>query len=462
MPPFPKVINSQMIRQMADEGMASIRNLAEEYNATKNLPAPTHGIDPTPVNPHRGKSIAKAFEKMEHTPNDPAVRKSYEALSNETVDQFKHLQKSGLKVSPIPPGTESPYKSSTDVFNDIHQNKHLWYYPTEQGFGSGGIQDNPLLNKVKVGDKEMPVNDLFRIVHDYYGHAKEGYKFGATGEEAAWKQHLQMFSPEAQKAMTTETRGQNSWVNFGPHGEANRANPAQTIYAEQKTGLLPPWVMEPTGAPPKYSEPRGILRRSSPTSHEIVVPQQFNDKNVSMSGSSPDEALTAYRSIYGDEMPNVKPNPEALSKRLQAAKQTQNSLNPEEATQILTKSDIHKIAGLGGAAALGLNTQRSEAEEINPLPKIGSGIDWYKQNIQQPISETSEDVAKHLIGHTTPLQGEQKQAFINENAPIVGGIINPTNYVPYLPEAEIGAESFNNLRKKLNNTSEDEQDNTLP
>ena len=62
------------------------------------------------------------------------------------------------------------------------------------------------------------------------------------GEEKAYQQHKKMFSPEAVKALTTETRGQNSWVNYGPKGEANRANPSATTYADQKAGLLPYWA----------------------------------------------------------------------------------------------------------------------------------------------------------------------------------------------------------------------------
>jgi hypothetical protein len=81
---------------------------------------------------------------------------------------------------------------------------------------------------------------VFRAVHDYFGHAKEGVGFGPRGEENAWRQHSAMYSDAARPAMTSETRGQNSWVNFGPHGEANRANPEDTHYAEQKAGLLPP------------------------------------------------------------------------------------------------------------------------------------------------------------------------------------------------------------------------------
>jgi hypothetical protein len=43
--------------------------------------------------------------------------------------------------------------------------------------------------------------------------------------------------------MTAETRGQNSWVNYGPHGENNRkASAADTTYAPQKIGLMPEWT----------------------------------------------------------------------------------------------------------------------------------------------------------------------------------------------------------------------------
>ena len=65
----------------------------------------------------------------------------------------------------------------------------------------------------------------------------------ARGEENAFQAHMRMFSPEAQKALATETRGQNSWVNFGPKGAENRTNPANTTYATQKAGILPDWAI---------------------------------------------------------------------------------------------------------------------------------------------------------------------------------------------------------------------------
>jgi len=205
----------------------------------------------------RAKQIAKAYDDMVHNPNDPEVAKAYDALINETEQQYIDLIKNkGLKVSPIKPDMENPYKTSQDLIKDVQENKHMWYFPTEQGFGSSGadVSNNPLLRATgqTIDGKPMPANDLFRIVHDYYGHTEPKFSFGPRGEEGAFREHSKMFSPEAQKALTTETRGQNSWVNYGPYGEANRANPAQTKYADQKTGILPDWardISDPEGTP---------------------------------------------------------------------------------------------------------------------------------------------------------------------------------------------------------------------
>ena len=82
-------------------------------------------------------------------------------------------------------------------------------------------------------------------MHDVFGHAKHGVGFRAAGEENAFQSHARMYSPEALPAATSETRGKNSWVNFGPHSQFNRtANPALTEYAEQKTGIMKPWTWQ--------------------------------------------------------------------------------------------------------------------------------------------------------------------------------------------------------------------------
>ncbi len=204
-------------------------------------------VDDVVVDKVRAKQIAKAYDTMKHAPDAPEVKKSYDALIKETTNQFKELRAKGLKVSKIEPGMENPYKSSADMFADIEKNNHLYYFPTEQGFGSGASAGaHPMLAKsgAKIGDEDLLANDVFRIVHDYNGHSVSKRKFGAKGEEGAWRDHMKMYSPDAQKALTTETRGQNSWVNFGPNGDFNRANPAKTVYADQKAGLLPDWARD--------------------------------------------------------------------------------------------------------------------------------------------------------------------------------------------------------------------------
>lgn len=202
------------------------------------------------VDPERAKRIAKAYEEMEHAPRDPQVRRAYDALVRETKAQYKAVLDSGLRVEFIDLDKGDPYAASPRLMTeDVRENNHMWVFSTRDGFGSSDFdpEDNPLLaeTEFEISGKKALVNDLFRVVHDYFGHVKEGLGFRADGEENSWRAHSAMFSPLARKALTTETRGQNSWVNYGPKGESNRkASSAETVYADQKTGLLPDWVVE--------------------------------------------------------------------------------------------------------------------------------------------------------------------------------------------------------------------------
>ena len=215
------------------------------------------------VIPERATKIADAYDAMPHTPNDPKVKAAYDAMIDETLDQWNEIKKSGLKVEFIRPDMPDPYaKNPRAAIMDVRDNNHLWVLPTESGFGGTksadvDISGNPLLRKTGEVIDGVPVtaNDIFRIVHDYFGHIKYGHGFRADGEENAWRAHSAMYSPLARKAMTSETRGQNSWVNYGPYGEQNRkASAADTQYAPQKTGLLPDWVIEEGLADEFYPE----------------------------------------------------------------------------------------------------------------------------------------------------------------------------------------------------------------
>ena len=198
------------------------------------------------VDPANAARIAQEYENAQHMPEDPRVAASYRAMANETLNQYHHLVNNGYQFEFEPEG-ESPYASPHDALHDLTQNKHLYVYPTSAGFGQEDedSSNHPLLQDsgVRWNGKPVTHNDIFRAVHDVFGHAKEGVGFRANGEENAWRQHSAMYSDIARPAMTAETRGQNSWVNFGPYGEQNRkADQQSTIYADQKATILPDWV----------------------------------------------------------------------------------------------------------------------------------------------------------------------------------------------------------------------------
>jgi|GEM_PF-7124421 len=222
-------------------------NVADEYRQRTGLGKPEL-TQYKKIDKEFSVRIAEAFEQLEHTPNDPIVKEAYEALITETLDQYKSIVASGLKIEFIQ--DENPYASPSEAIKDVTENNHLYVYSTkaEGGFGSDQTFDpsnNPLLAETEFQISGQPAlaNDIFRVVHDYFGHVKNGVGFRAEGEENAWQAHAGMYSDLARRAMTTETRGQNSWVNFGPFGEQNRtASSENTIYADQKIGLLPEWA----------------------------------------------------------------------------------------------------------------------------------------------------------------------------------------------------------------------------
>lgn len=216
----------------------------------------------------RAKKIAEAYKAMKHDPENPEVQKAYAALAKETVDQWNDLSAElGIEIEV---DDKEPYRNSAEMLDDVKKNNRVKILSTESGFGEGAItekqrKENPLLADSGIKDKNgVPLlfNDVFRAVHDLIGHGELGNSFGPKGEENAWNVHARLYSPEARRAMTTETRGQNSFVNFSGVNDKveglvdqarklrkeGKEEEAQKIvdqiqkelsYAEQKIGLLP-------------------------------------------------------------------------------------------------------------------------------------------------------------------------------------------------------------------------------
>ena len=230
---------------------------------------------------------------------DDLMEKAYRQMAKETDDQFKQLP---YNFSYHRAG-EGNYNGAKDMASDVHGNRHLYVY-------QGGDKHDFLHNvDPQTGLNE---NEKFRAVHDLLGHAIYGNEFGPKGEEMAWAVHQQMYSPLARMAMTAETRGQNSVVNYSPlnaklkktiaeyeslSNEARRRGDKALVkeieelkrqaysgleFAPNKAVLLPPEFMNPqfTGGMPLYL--KAANRPTKGTETGSVLTHYSNEPNLQL------------------------------------------------------------------------------------------------------------------------------------------------------------------------------------
>ena len=165
--------------------------------------------------------MARLYDRL--PTHDPAALPAYEQFRTEVRAQYRLLH--GAMAVKIVFTMDDPYRTSKEMFNDIDVNWRL------KVFTGGEVHQT-------LGDD----NFRFRAIHDYFGHYISRANFSANGEETAWENHSKMFSPLARRAMTSETRGQNSWFNYSPANSILK--PKYRKFAEQKTALLPKWASE--------------------------------------------------------------------------------------------------------------------------------------------------------------------------------------------------------------------------
>lgn len=145
-------------------------------------------VDPA----HRAKA-ARAYMAMPAF--DQGAVKAYQALTRDVADQYKYMtQVLGIKVKVT---KEDPYANVDEMMHDINVNKTLKVMSTAT---TGG---HPLMTNRQ--------NDMFRAVHDFYGHAATGRDFSRHGERATYLSHASMMrSPDSIRALFTETEMQNA------------------------------------------------------------------------------------------------------------------------------------------------------------------------------------------------------------------------------------------------------------
>ncbi len=252
---------------------------------------------------------------------DDLLKMAYQQLAHETKKQFHSLP---VDMSYHRNG-EGNYKSSKEMLKDIYNNKHMAVYQ--------GGDPHEFLHEVdpKTG---LSTNDMFRAVHDFYGHAVHGNEFGPQGEEKAWAAHSAMFTPLAQAALTAETRGQNSVVNYTPlnaelkgemrkleeaayhakreghHEQAQEFNDMKQElmghfqFAPQKSVLLPPEMNKGdyAGGMPQYLRP--LVKPQHGTSAELT---HFSN-NPSLTATDPKRYGTGITGSEADRLtyPNAE------------------------------------------------------------------------------------------------------------------------------------------------------------
>ncbi|MCU1301738.1 MAG: hypothetical protein JWQ87_2022 [Candidatus Sulfotelmatobacter sp.] len=265
-------------RTTTGNGNPSVAAAADDFNRARGYrPVVRDFIDTD----GRAKDIADAYEAMTHDPKNPAVERSYNALKRDTEEQWDFAQrKLGVKFESWKKEGQ-PYKDSAEMMKDVRDNKHLWFFQ-----GGDMPADHPMAEvDPRTG---LTYNDMFRAVHDFFGHSAEGFEFGPRGEENAWNVHRQMFSEASVPAMTTETRGQNSWVNFGKHlrdangnipdkGQDGYIPATKRPYAQQKAGLLPPEFYKRTDELPSLTPTEAALKdHYVPTGDVGFLDRAFN------------------------------------------------------------------------------------------------------------------------------------------------------------------------------------------
>lgn len=254
----------------------------------------------TPTQTRIQSRIAALYEALPVDDSaNPEVVQAYRNLVTEVVAQYRAMLATGIKIEM---GSENPYATSSDMIDDVERGR-LWIYKTEPGsYGSDAMlnaANHPMLAPTEFTDlngEPMLANDVFRAVHDYVAHAAFGFSFGPLGEEAAWKAHLSTLrDPLARRALTTETRGQNSWVNYRPEmvrngmpikkGEPGYIAPQDRPFATQKFALLPEEAMTlvPIQTPAAAKKPTGEkqlaadVRQGKP----LAVHQSLFDDTIS-------------------------------------------------------------------------------------------------------------------------------------------------------------------------------------
>lgn len=176
------------------------------------------------VDPDAVRKIGTAYNDLPFMDNE--ARSAWKAFANETRRQFDFLtapeSRGGMGIT-VTVEMADPYDTSaeggTRLFFDDVANGRMRVMSTRVTGSHFLLTDDE--------------NDMFRAVHDVFGHCGTGRGVDRHGEEAAFRKHSLMYSRTAQKALATETRGQNHAMIL-----------AGGVFPDQKISVLPAWARD--------------------------------------------------------------------------------------------------------------------------------------------------------------------------------------------------------------------------
>jgi hypothetical protein len=254
---------NQTLKVMEETGLSThsdrIRKVAQDYHKIMGYSDPE--FKPAMVfNDEIGAVAADIFEKLPMF-EDTAIP-YYRKFIQETNMQYQVLLDNGMQFEIVDADPYTPNKAGhQQMINDM-ENGVLKVLATESGFGDEATSKlNPMLAEstyTDINGRVMLENDVFRAVHDTFGHGMRGNTFGPIGEYNAWLAHKEMYSSDARRVMTTETLGQNTFTNYGPHmrdangnllgkADAGYIKPADRPFASQKVALMPEEIIDIAG-----------------------------------------------------------------------------------------------------------------------------------------------------------------------------------------------------------------------
>jgi hypothetical protein len=211
----PRAVNSDL---------ENIKNKYKEANQIKTNPAYTK------VDANLFREISDYHKNAKDDRKNPEMAKSYEAFLNETLKQYQELVDAGYKIEPWLKDGEPYGVNSSEMRKDVLENKHLYYLRSRSSTGEANENESaenyaPFRSTgIVINGDDVLFNDLFRAVHDIFGHAMVSNTFSTQGEFDAYNTHSPMYSEKAQKALFLET------VVYNAYYSTNKSYAPRKIY----------------------------------------------------------------------------------------------------------------------------------------------------------------------------------------------------------------------------------------